>query len=231
MSLSHPSRVIALLGAESTGKSDLAEVLCRRLRAVQPCTAVPEYLREWCDTQGRTPDPQEQHHIAAEQRRRIEAALAQAPDMLVVADTTPLMTAVYSDFVFDDRSLYADALRWQQQAVGLTLLTALDLPWLPDGLQRDGPQVREPVDALIRGALASAGIAYGVVHGEGPRRVEAALRAVVRWQPRLAAALEASPDEDATSGSRVRWRSRCLDCLDPDCERVLAGSVHRSVHR
>lgn len=229
MSMGDSSRVIALLGAESTGKSDLADALARRLRRVQPCTAVPEYLREWCDTHGRTPDPREQHHIAAEQQRRIEAALALAPDMLVVADTTPLMTAVYSEFVFQDRGLYAAALHWQQQAVGLTLVTALDLPWLPDGLQRDGPQVREPVDALIRAALASAGIAYGVVHGEGPRRVEAALRAVVRWQPGLAAALDAGIIEDAVSGSRVRWRSRCLDCLDPDCERVLAGSD--SVHR
>lgn len=229
MSTGDSSRVIALLGAESTGKSDLADALARRLRRVQPCTAVPEYLREWCDTHGRTPDPREQHHIAAEQQRRIEAALALAPDMLVVADTTPLMTAVYSEFVFQDHGLYGAALHWQQQAVGLTLVTALDLPWLPDGLQRDGPQVREPVDALIRAALASAGIAYGVVHGDGPRRVEAALRAVVRWQPGLAAALDAGIVEDAVSGSRVRWRSRCLDCLDPDCERVLAGSD--SVHR
>ena len=225
-----PARVIALLGAESTGKSDLALSLARRLRPVQPCTSVPEYLREWCDAHGRTPDPQQQHHIAAEQRRRIEAALALSPDMLVVADTTPLMTAVYSEFVFGDRSLHEAALRWQREAVGLTLLPALDLPWLPDGLQRDGPQVREPVDALIRGALASAGIGWGVVHGEGSARVDAALRAIVRWKPSLAPAVMApaadgGADVTAQAGSRVRWRSRCLDCLDPLCERLLHGGA------
>ena len=37
-----PARVIALLGAESTGKSDLALSLARRLRVVQPCTSVPD---------------------------------------------------------------------------------------------------------------------------------------------------------------------------------------------
>lgn len=222
--MSH-ARVIALLGAESTGKTDLARALAQRLGRVQACAWVPEYLREWCDRHGRTPEPQEQHHIAAEQQRRIEAALAGTPDTLVVADTTAVMTAVYSEFVFGDRSLYPAALRWHQARVGLTLLTALDLPWLPDGLQRDGPQVREPVDVLIRGALASAGIGYGVVHGEGPARVAAALRAVLRWQPSLAAAdtgASSEPsDEAADAGSRVRWRSRCLDCLDPLCERLL----------
>ena len=70
----------------------------------------------------------------------------------VLADTTPLMTAVYSDLLFQDTRLYADAAR-HQQGYALTLLTGLDLPWVADGLQRDGPQVREPVDARLRQAL------------------------------------------------------------------------------
>jgi hypothetical protein len=35
----------------------------------------------------------------------------------------------------------------------LSLLTALDLPWVADGHQRDGPQVREPVDNTLRELL------------------------------------------------------------------------------
>jgi nicotinamide riboside kinase len=31
----------------------------------------------------------------------------------VIADTSPLMTAVYSDFIFQDKSLYAEALLHQ----------------------------------------------------------------------------------------------------------------------
>ena len=64
------------------------------------------------------------------------------------------MIAVYSDFVFGDTSLYESALAAQRRC-DLTLLTALDLPWQADGLQRDGAHVREPVDALLRAALAS----------------------------------------------------------------------------
>ena len=58
------------------------------------------------------------------------------------ADTTALMIAVYSDLVFADTGLYDDALAAQRR-VDLTLVTALDLPWLADGLMRDGAHVRE----------------------------------------------------------------------------------------
>ena len=89
------------------------------------------------------------------------------------------MIAVYSDLVFGDASLYADA-EAEQRGYGLTLLTALDLPWQADGLQRDGPQVREPVDRRIRAALARAGVAFEPVSGSGGARLETALAAVRR---------------------------------------------------
>jgi hypothetical protein len=76
------------------------------------------------------------------------------------------MIAVYSDLVFGDTSLYAAA-EAEQRRYGLTLLTALDLPWQADGLQRDGPHVREPVDRQLRAALARAGIAFEPVSGSG----------------------------------------------------------------
>lgn len=49
----------------------------------------------------------------------------------MVADTTALMTAVYSDQVFGDVSLYRDALL-EHTRYRLTLLTGLDLPWMAD---------------------------------------------------------------------------------------------------
>ncbi|HWH83524.1 MAG TPA: AAA family ATPase, partial [Burkholderiaceae bacterium] len=169
--------VIALLGAESTGKTTLARELAGALGgAAARVVAVPEYLREFCDTRGRTPRRDEQRAIAAEQTRRIDAAGRDAA--IVIADTTALMIAVYSDQVFGDTGLYADAQADHARGCDLTLLTALDLPWRPDGLQRDGPQVREPVDAKVRAALARAGVGYSVLHGHGAARTQAALAAV-----------------------------------------------------
>ncbi len=202
--------VIALLGAESTGKTTLAQALAATLAAEgRDVAVVPEYLREFCDTRARTPRSDEQRGIAAEQTRRIAAAAAQ--HACVIADTSALMIAVYSDQVFGDTGLYADAQAAHAQGCDLTLLTALDLPWQADGLQRDGPQVREPVDARVRAALQRAGVPYAVVFGSGDARLAAALAAVRR-------ALAGPPADDDAAAS-PRWHWHCERCGDADCER------------
>jgi len=203
--------VIAIVGAECTGKTSLAIELGRALATEGRSVAVvPEYLREFCDRLGRTPHHSEQLQIAQEQRRRIDTA-AGSHDV-VIADTTELMTAGYSELLFRDTSLYPLAEQTHRHA-GLTLLTALDLPWQSDGLQRDGPQVREPVDALLRKALQRAGVSYAVVSGQGPMRLAAALLAVRH------AMRAPSPNDEAASNPRWQWV--CDRCGDVDCERHL----------
>jgi nicotinamide riboside kinase len=202
--------VIALVGAESTGKTTLARGLSESLRAPgRRVTLVDEALREFCLREGRTPRCDEQAAIAREQSRRIAEA-ARTHD-IVVADTTALMVAVYSRLLFDDESLLAAALAEQARCTA-TLLTALDLPWVADGFIRDGAHVRAPVDALLRAALHGAGLGYSVVAGGGARRLASAERAV-------AAVLQPLPRAGAP-----RWRAVCAECGDPDCERhLLAG--------
>ena len=63
--------------------------------------------------------------------------------------------------------------------MALTLLTALDLPWVPDGHQRDGEHVREPVDALLRELLLAHRLPWAVIGGEGPAGLQQAMRAVL----------------------------------------------------
>lgn len=197
-------RIVAVVGAESTGKTTLVQALFRALLARgHDAVVVPETLREFCDTHGRTPRTDEQAGLVAEHSRRIrEAADGHA---LVLADTTALMTAVYSDLLFQDRSLYADAMA-EHALCELTLLTSLDIAWVPDGLQRDGPQVREPVDQLVRQALMDAGQPFGIVAGQGDQRLRHALAMVDHM-------LDA-PARVRRSASRPRWRAVCTHCDD-----------------
>ena len=191
--------VIALLGAESTGKTTLAAELGAasrrrrpRRRRRRPSTCASSATRE-----GRTPRRDEQAAIAAEQTRRIDVAAA--AHAVVVADTTALMIAVYSDQVFGDTSLYAAA-EAAQRDCGATLLTALDLAWLADGLQRDGPQVREPVDAKVRAALRRGGIAYSIIAGVGRGAAGGRAR---RGKARAVAARHRAPVRAGTGSASV----------------------------
>jgi nicotinamide riboside kinase len=213
-----PPWVFAIVGAESTGKSTLAEALAVQLAQATGwrCTWVSEYLREWCEREARTPASHEQEEIAVEQARRIEAAVATHD--IVIADTTPLMTAVYHHQVFGDGSMDAAAIDWQRRC-SLTLLTALDLPWQADGHIRDGEHVREPVDAMLRMAMVSAGLPFVVVGGVGDARVEAALDAVA---PHLRRSNSPTPGLFTRLARRdaaqPEWRWVCESCDVPDCE-------------
>lgn len=202
---------VAILGAECSGKSTLAAALAHAWPAAAGAasgtvTVVPELLRTWCARQGRTPRADEQAGIALAQTDAIEACRAS----VVLADTTALMTAVYSDVLLGDCSLYAPALEHQRR-YDLNLVCALDLPWVADGIQRDGPAVQRRVDARLREVLDGHGLAYSMVYGQGTQRTEHALQLLLHRQGLL---------PDAEDGL-TRWQWSCEKCSDPACEHRL----------
>ena len=210
--------VIALLGAESTGKTTLAEALAARIadETGLATTWVPEWLREWCEREGRTPRADEQAAIARTQHERIAAA--RATHAVVIADTTALATAAYSRYLFDDRTLEPLAVALHRE-VAFTLLAATDLPWEADRHLRDGAHVRAPVDALLRELLIAHRLPWAPVSGHGETRLERALDAVaplLRERPaprrglftRLARRDAEAPD----------WPWVCELCDVPECE-------------
>jgi nicotinamide riboside kinase len=201
---------IAILGAESTGKSELGTQLQLHFQALGKYDQhIPEYLRTWCDTEKRTPRKEEQLAIATEQARQINHAAASD---ILIADTTALTVAVYSDLLFKDSSLYDMALT-HQRSFDATLLMGLDLPWVADGIQRDGAHMREPVDAALRAALARSGIEFQVVYGTGESRLHNALRC-------LNMAFESTDNRPQRLRNRMfNWV--CERCSDPVCEHRL----------
>jgi len=206
---------IALLGAESTGKTSLCAALADRLRERgQRVAVVPELLRAWVGREGREPRPEEQLPIARAQEAGVDQAAAQAD--MVVADTTALMVAIHGAMLYEDGELYLFALQ-RLHSYDAILLMGLDLPWSSDGLQRQGPQAQAPVDALVRAALQRAGAAYRVVYGCGEERVRNALLAIdsIAAQRHFARA-----GGDFRQG-RGRWQHICDGCGDPQCEQRL----------
>lgn len=164
---SKPAR-IAILGAESSGKSTLAAALAAHYRTLW----VPEYLREFVETRGRTPHEQDQVAIALMQVRREEEAAPQAARFLF-CDTTPVMTALYSQFYWQrvDRRLAALV---RERRYEMTLVTEPDMPWTADGMQRESDEVRRTIHAMLLALLDQQGIPYELLGGGQAQRLEAA---------------------------------------------------------
>jgi NadR type nicotinamide-nucleotide adenylyltransferase len=160
-------RRIALLGAESTGKSTLAAALARRYGTLW----VPEYLREFVEVNARVPREDDQGGIARTQleREHMLAVDARVRDFLFV-DTTPLMTAVYSRIYWG--RVPPDLLALEAvHDYAWTLVAAPDLPWVPDGLQRESEAVRQRVHAQLLCVLDERRIPFTLLTGELETRV------------------------------------------------------------
>jgi len=191
-----PVRVVALVGAECTGKTTLAASLAGELGAIR----IAEALREFCDRHGRTPRREEQAGLIDEQIEREGRAIERARREgrgWVLCDSAPLATALYSVDLFGDRSLLGRALL-HHRSYRVTLLTAADLPWQPDGIQRDGPLARARFDALLARTLRDHAIAFAPIAGAWPQRMARAL-AVLRTAERTG--LDADGGERLADGA------------------------------
>jgi len=165
---------IAILGAESSGKSALAEALASHYQTLW----VPEYLREFVELRSRVPEAREQLLIARTQVEREEQALVNARAWLF-CDTTPLMTEIYSHYYFDEaESDLINLSSSHAQEYAFTLVTAPDFPWAPDGLQRESPAVRQIIHEQLLEVLEEREIPHMLIEGslkDRVRQVEFAL--------------------------------------------------------
>lgn len=209
---------IAILGAECSGKSTLSQALLAPLATFYPeVTVIDEYLRTWCNAHGRPPQAHEQAHVAHIQAQRIQQATAAC----VVVDTTPLITAVYSDVLFNDPTLYPEAIAFQR-TLDATLVMGLDVAWVADGIQRDGLAIRQRMDARLREVLLAHKLPFASVYGQGARRTEAALTALTH----------ASTKHHAPQDNGQPWVWVCDTCSDATCEhRLFSRLTPNSVGR
>jgi nicotinamide riboside kinase len=218
------SLIVALMGAARTGKTTLAQQLSATLRSDGLSVAtVPACGREAPDPSGPTPRIDELRDIAASQARCIAAAADS--HAIVIADTTPLMTAVCSELALGDSALYPLALQIQRRC-DVALLLAPGLACPDDTPSADGARPDHRWDERLRAVLQHAGLGYSVVGGVGPARLQGALAAVRH-------ALGTSADEDLPNAC-ARWQWVCDRCSDAECERHLliatqsAGSARRA---
>ncbi len=157
-------------GAESTGKSVLADKLSRELGA----TWVPEYGRTYCEERGTDLDMADLLAIAEGQAAAVEAAMAPRPRLLIL-DTDQLMTAAWAEMLFGE---VPDRLLNYPKA-DLYLLFAPDVPWIDDGTRFFGKgPLRSRFATLAEDMLVRASVPYRKIGGDWAER-EQAVRAAL----------------------------------------------------
>lgn len=159
---------VVVTGSECTGKTTLAAALADRFDAPW----VPEYVRSFVVEVGRSPERGDVEAIARGQIR-LEDELAGKATGLLVQDTDLLSTVVYA------RHYYGECPPWienalRDRAADLYLLAGIDVPWIPDGDQRDRGDRREEMQQLFRQALLGRDLLFVEVEGSVESRVERA---------------------------------------------------------
>ena len=161
---------IVLVGAESTGKTTLAKQLALRYQTAW----VPEYGRELWEQRGGELRFADMVDIARTQVQREQGSAASANGLLV-CDTTPLTTLLYSEVMFGEVAEELQELARRPYA--LTLLCAPDFAFVQDGTRRDEP-FRSSQHRWYIDALRACGTDYTLLEGSLAQRVESALSLV-----------------------------------------------------
>lgn len=153
---------ICFHGAESTGKSVLADKLSRELGA----TWVPEYGRTYCEERGTDLAMADLLAIAEGQDMAVRAALAGQPRLLLL-DTDQLMTAAWAEMLFGE---VPEVLMGYPKA-DLYLLFSPDVPWVDDGTRFFGKNpLRTRFAALAEEVLVRAGVPWRRITGNWAER-------------------------------------------------------------
>jgi HTH-type transcriptional regulator, transcriptional repressor of NAD biosynthesis genes len=161
---------VALLGGESTGKSTLAQALANALGTLW----APEYGRELWEAKRGVLVYDDMLRIARTQAER-EEALAREASGVLICDTTPLTTALYSEVLFG--AVAEELQRLARRRYELVFLCAPDFAFVQDGTRRD-EAFRLFQHEWYLGALERDGVAHMVVAGTLEERLALALAAV-----------------------------------------------------
>ena len=169
----HVVERVAILGAESSGKSTLALALAERLGTA----SAEEYGRTLWEERGGDV-PLADYVLIAERHRAIEDAAILRARRYLFCDTTAVTTQQYAFFFHGDCPARVQALAAECRArYAHTIVCAPDIPFDQDGT-RVHPQVQQYMDGAIRNDLTVRGIPYTVVGGPLDARV-AAVRALL----------------------------------------------------
>jgi HTH-type transcriptional repressor of NAD biosynthesis genes len=168
----HFVRRVAILGAESVGKTTLARCLADQFDTVW----VPEYGRAYCEGLDASMLSLPDFEAIAWGQATWEDEAAAKANRVLICDTDLHTTCTWSDLIAGARPRWLTAAA-RARRYDLVLLLDGDVPWMDDGTRVLGPRRREHT-AQLRAELEAARRDFVLVSGNYRQRLALAMRAV-----------------------------------------------------
>ncbi len=158
---------IALLGAESTGKTSL----CSQLSAYYNACWIPEYARDYIQQLNRQYTFEDVEHIAEQQNKQLNDVYI---DDYVFFDTELIITKVWFEVVFNRCPSWISQ-SIAQSPINYYLLCNTDLEWVPDSVRENGGEMRNVLHKRYESILKEFNLPYQCVSGKGQDRLSCAI--------------------------------------------------------
>lgn len=159
---------IAIVGPESTGKSEL----CQHLARTYDTEWVPEFARFYLDRLDR---PYEKFDLLAIAKGQMkwEDDKAELAGEYLFCDTNLLVMKVWSDHKYGETDEWIEQ-ELERRKYDFYLLNNIDLIWRPDP-QREHPKLRKHFMKVYEDYLKEHSLPYGIVSGIEEDRTQCAV--------------------------------------------------------
>ena len=169
---------VAIVGAESTGKTTLAQELAEHFKTVW----VPEYGREYTEVRV-GPEAifdykwsNEEFVLIARKQIALEDQLAKSANRILICDTDVLATCIWQERYMGACSEEVTRIS-NERRYDLYLLTDCDIPFTQDGL-RDGEHLRQWMTNRFRDELKKRQVPWVLIFGSPQQRLRTAVDAI-----------------------------------------------------
>lgn len=166
---------IVLIGAESTGKTELSEFLAQQFNTVW----VPEYAREYIENLNRHYNYDDVEHIANKQIE-LEKAYSQNANKVLFYDTYLIITKIWFKLVFNKIPDWLDK-KIKDSQIDLFLLCNNDIPWSSDPVRENGGEMRDKLFDIYEEELKHYRFNYRIIKGIGDERFKNAYQNVIEF--------------------------------------------------
>jgi NadR type nicotinamide-nucleotide adenylyltransferase len=165
---------IALVGPESTGKSELSVALADFFKG----EFVPEFARTYIEQLDRDYTMDDVCNIARKQIEEQDVCTQSDSLKPVFFDTELIITKVWFEYCYQQVPYFV-AKRMSKNYFDFYLLCYPDLPWVPDTVREHGGDERMFFYEWYKREIEKTGIPYAIIQGVGNERTENAIKAIM----------------------------------------------------